>query len=54
MLLPFLTLALSCCNCTCAWAGGSAVSGVEEVATMLQKNCPSYFKEDDRAFYQVG
>jgi len=37
-----------------AAALGGAVSGVEEVAVMLQKNCPSYFKEDDRAFYQAS
>ncbi|KAF5829261.1 Non-repetitive/WGA-negative nucleoporin C-terminal-domain-containing protein [Dunaliella salina] len=37
-----------------ATALGGAVSGVEEVAAMLQKNCPSYFKEDDRAFYQAS
>jgi hypothetical protein len=32
---------------------GGAVAGVEEVSVLLQRKCPSYFKEDDRAFYQV-
>ena len=30
-----------------------AGAGVDEIAAMLQRGCPSYFKEDDRTFYQV-
>lgn len=33
--------------------GASVGAGVDEVAAALQRSCPSYFKEADRAFYQV-
>ena len=36
-----------------AGAGGAVSSGVDAVATALQRACPSYFKEADRNFYQV-
>ncbi len=32
----------------------SAAAGVEAVAAALQRDCPAYFKEEDRIFYQVG
>jgi len=32
----------------------SAGAGVEEIAAALQRGCPSYFKEDDRTFYQAS
>jgi hypothetical protein len=30
------------------------VSGVEEVSQQLQRACPSFFREDDRAFYHAS
>ena len=33
--------------------GGYATAGIEAVAGLLQRSCPGYFKEADRAFYQV-
>ncbi len=29
------------------------MTGVDAVASLLQRNCPVFFKEDDRLFYQV-
>ncbi len=34
-------------------ARAGAGAGVDEIAATLQRGCPSYFKEDDRTFYQV-
>eukprot|EP00798_Chlamydomonas_sp_ICE-L_P007357 gene7357-480_t len=31
-----------------------ANAGVDEVASSLQQSCPSFFKEDDRTFYQAS
>jgi len=33
--------------------GGAGASGVEELAGLLQARAPTFFKEQDRRFYQV-
>lgn len=35
---------------TCTTAGGVA----EDLAASLQSGCPSFFKEDDKTFYQAS
>lgn len=39
---------------TAASSSQGITAGVDEVAAVLQRDCPSYFKDDDRTFYQVG